>query len=106
MTALAIASGTDYAIFLIGRYHEARQNGEDPESAYYTAFHGVGHVILGSGLTIAGATLTLRLTRLSYFNSLAYPSGDGPDHRRRRRLDRRSGHPGRAAASGCSTPSG
>ena len=74
MTALAIASGTDYAIFLIGRYHEARQNGEDPESAYYTAFHGVGHVILGSGLTIAGAMLTLRLTRLSYFNSLAYPS--------------------------------
>ena len=74
MTALAIAAGTDYAIFLIGRYHEARQNGEDPESAYYSAFHGVGHVILGSGLTIAGAMLTLRLTRLSYFNSLAYPS--------------------------------
>lgn len=74
MTALAIAAGTDYAIFLIGRYHEARQNGEDPESAYYTAFRGVGHVILGSGLTIAGAMLTLRLTRLSYFNSLAYPS--------------------------------
>ena len=74
MTALAIAAGTDYAIFLIGRYHEARQNGEDPESAYYTAFHGVGHVILGSGLTIAGAMLTLRLTRLSYFSSLAYPS--------------------------------
>jgi putative drug exporter of the RND superfamily len=74
MTALSIAAGTDYAIFLLGRYHEARQNGEDPESAYYTAFHGVGHVILGSGLTIAGAMLTLRLTRLSYFNSLAYPS--------------------------------
>ncbi|WP_431239568.1 RND family transporter [Mycolicibacterium aichiense] len=74
MTALSIAAGTDYAIFLIGRYHEARQNGEDPESGYYSAFHGVGHVILGSGLTIAGAMLTLRLTRLSYFNSLAYPS--------------------------------
>ena len=74
MTALSIAAGTDYAIFLIGRYHEARQNGEEPEDAYYTAFHGVGHVILGSGLTIAGAMLTLRLTRLSYFNSLAYPS--------------------------------
>ncbi|WP_201274485.1 RND family transporter [Mycolicibacterium sp. CH28] len=74
MTALSIAAGTDYAIFLIGRYQEARQNGEDPEAAYYSAFHGVGHVILGSGLTIAGAMLTLRLTRLSYFNSLAYPS--------------------------------
>lgn len=74
LTALAIAAGTDYAIFLIGRYQEARQNDEDPESAYYTAFHGVAHVILGSGLTIAGAMLCLRLTRLAYFKSLAYPS--------------------------------
>jgi RND superfamily putative drug exporter len=74
LTALAIAAGTDYAIFLIGRYQEARQNDEDPESAYYTAFHGVSHVILGSGLTIAGAMLCLRLTRLAYFKSLAYPS--------------------------------
>ncbi len=74
LTALAIAAGTDYAIFLIGRYQEARQNGEDSETAYYSAFHGVAHVILGSGLTIAGAMLCLRLTRLAYFKSLAYPS--------------------------------
>ncbi len=77
LTALAIAAGTDYAIFLIGRYHEARQLGEDSESAYYTAFHGVGHVILGSGLTVAGAVLCLRLTRLAYFKSLAFPSAIG-----------------------------
>ncbi|ULN44831.1 MMPL family transporter (plasmid) [Mycolicibacterium crocinum] len=77
LTALAIAAGTDYAIFLIGRYQEARQNDEDPETAYYTAFHGVGHVILGSGLTIAGAVLCLRLTRLAYFKSLAFPSAIG-----------------------------
>lgn len=31
-------------------------------------------MILGSGLTIAGAMLCLRLTRLAYFKSLAYPS--------------------------------
>ncbi len=76
LTALAIAAGTDYAIFLIGRYQEARQNGQERESAYYSAFHGVAHVILGSGLTIAGAMLCLRLTRLAYFKSLAYPLGD------------------------------
>ena len=74
LTALAIAAGTDYAIFLIGRYQEARGKGEDPESAYFTAFHGVGHIILGSGLTVAGAMLTLRLTRLAYFKMLAFPS--------------------------------
>jgi RND superfamily putative drug exporter len=77
LTALAIAAGTDYAIFLVGRYHEARQAGEDPETAYYSAFRGVAHVILGSGLTIAGAVLCLRLTRLTYFKSLAIPSAVG-----------------------------
>ncbi|WP_084187615.1 RND family transporter [Mycobacterium paraffinicum] len=74
LTSLAIAAGTDYAIFLIGRYHEARQKGEDRETAYYTAFHGVGHVILGSGLTVAGAMLCLNFTRLNYFRSMGIPS--------------------------------
>jgi putative drug exporter of the RND superfamily len=74
LTSLAIAAGTDYAIFLIGRYHEARQSGEDREQAYYSAFHGVGHVILGSGLTIAGSMLCLHFTRLNYFSSMGIPS--------------------------------
>lgn len=74
ITSLVIAAGTDYLIFLIGRYHEARSNGEDRETAYYTAFQGVWHVILGSGLTIAGAMMCLRFTRLNYFNTLAVPS--------------------------------
>ncbi len=67
LVSLAIAAGTDYAIFLIGRYHEARHNGEDRETAYYTAFHGVSHVILGSGLTIAGALFCLHFTHMPYF---------------------------------------
>jgi putative drug exporter of the RND superfamily len=74
LTSLAIAAGTDYAIFLVGRYQEARQSGQDPEDAYYTAFHGVGHVILGSGLTIAGAMICLHFTRLNYFKSMGIPS--------------------------------
>jgi RND superfamily putative drug exporter len=77
LTSLAIAAGTDYAIFLIGRYQEARQSGQDREDAYYTAFHGVGHVILGSGLTIAGAMLCLHFTRLNYFSSMGIPSAIG-----------------------------
>ncbi|MDT7766433.1 MAG: putative drug exporter of the superfamily, partial [Mycobacterium sp.] len=47
LTTLAIAASTDYAIFLLGRYHEARQNGEDRETAFYTMYHGTAHVILG-----------------------------------------------------------
>jgi len=77
LSSLAIAAGTDYAIFLIGRYQEARRAGQDPETAYYTMFRGTFHIILGSGLTIAGATLCLHLARLSYFKALGIPSALG-----------------------------
>ena len=77
LVLLAIAAGTDYAIFLIGRYQEARQAGEDRESAYYTMFHGTAHVVLGSGLTIAGAMYCLSFTRLPYFETLGVPCAVG-----------------------------
>ncbi|GFG85006.1 MMPL/RND family transporter [Mycolicibacter algericus] len=77
LSSLAIAAGTDYAIFLIGRYHEARNAGEDREAAWYSMFRGTWHVILGSGLTIAGASLCLHFARLSYFKALGIPSALG-----------------------------
>ncbi len=77
LSSLAIAAGTDYAIFLIGRYQEARQAGQDRETAYYSMFRGTGHIILGSGLTIAGATFCLHFARLSYFTALGIPSALG-----------------------------
>ena len=77
LTMLAIAAGTDYGIFLIGRYQEAREAGEDPETAYYTTFRGVAPVVLGSGLTIAGATYCLSFTRLPWFNTMGAPVAIG-----------------------------
>jgi RND superfamily putative drug exporter len=77
LVTLAIAAATDYAIFLIGRYQEARGIGEDRESAYYTMFGGTAHVVLGSGLTIAGATFCLHFTNLPYFQSLGIPLAIG-----------------------------
>ncbi|ORW62784.1 MMPL family RND transporter [Mycolicibacterium peregrinum] len=77
LVTLAIAASTDYAIFLIGRYQEARSVGEDREQSYYTMFHGTAHVVLGSGLTIAGATLCLHFTNLPYFQSLGFPLAIG-----------------------------
>ncbi len=73
LTMMAIAAATDYVIFLFGRYQEARGRGVDKESAYYEMFHGTAHVILGSGLTIAGAMLCLHFTRSPMFNSLGVP---------------------------------
>jgi len=77
LVLLAIAAGTDYAIFIFGRYQEARTLGEDRERAFYTMFHGTAHVVLGSGLTIAGAMYCLSFTRLPYFQSLGIPCAVG-----------------------------
>ncbi len=77
LVMLAIAAATDYAIFLVGRYQEARGAGEDRESAYYTMFHGTAHVVLGSGFTIAGATFCLSFTRLPYFQTMGVPLAIG-----------------------------
>jgi len=74
---LAIAAGTDYAIFVVGRYHEARSAGEERETAFYTMFRGTVHVIVGSGLTIAGAVFCLYFTRLPYFQTLGVPAAIG-----------------------------
>jgi RND superfamily putative drug exporter len=73
VTMLTIAAGTDYVIFLLGRYQEARSAGQDREVAFYTAYHGVSHVILGSGLTIAGACMCLTMCTLPYFTSMGLP---------------------------------
>ena len=77
LTLLVIAAGTDYAIFVVGRYQEARSAGEDRDTAYYTMFRGTAHIVLGSGLTVAGAVACLSFTRLPYFQSLGIPAALG-----------------------------
>ncbi len=77
LVALAIAAGTDYGIFFIGRYQEARQAGADRETAYHTTYRGVAHVVLASGLTIAGAVFCLSFTRMPYFQTMGVPCAVG-----------------------------
>lgn len=77
LTLLVIAAGTDYVIFLLGRYQERRNDGMDREAAFHDMYRGTAHVILGSGLTIAGAVACLSFTRLPYFQSLGIPAALG-----------------------------
>jgi RND superfamily putative drug exporter len=77
LVALAMAAGTDYAIFFFGRYQEARQIGESREMAYYTTYRSVAPVVLGSGLTIAGAMLCLSFTRMPIFQTIGVPCAVG-----------------------------
>ncbi|MEV0672216.1 RND family transporter [Mycobacterium sp. NPDC050441] len=77
LVTLGIAAGTDYGIFFVGRYQEARQDGEEKEQAFYTTYRSVGTVVLASGLTIAGAVFCLSFTRLPYFRTLGIPCALG-----------------------------
>src|ERR1700741_455249 len=77
LIVLAIAASTDYAIFWVGRYQEARSRGLDRKAAYYNMFSGTAHVIIGSGLTVAGAMYCMSFTRLPYFHSLGLPCSMG-----------------------------
>jgi putative drug exporter of the RND superfamily len=77
LVTLGIAAGTDYGIFYVGRYQEARQAGKDKEAAFYTTYRSVAKVVLASGLTIAGAVYCLSFTRLPYFRTLGVPCALG-----------------------------
>jgi RND superfamily putative drug exporter len=77
LVAVGIAAGTDYGIFFLGRYQEARQAGEDREKAFYTTYHGVAKVVLASGSTIAGALFCLSFTRLPFFQPIGIPCAVG-----------------------------
>ncbi len=77
LVPVTIAAATDYMIFFVGRYQEARAAGQDREAAYYSMFRGTAHVVLGSGLTVAGALYCLSFARLPYFQSLGAPCSIG-----------------------------
>lgn len=77
LTMLGIAATTDYVIFVLGRYHEARNAGEDRATAFYTMYKSTAHVILGSGLTVAGAVFCLSFARLPFFQTAGVPMASG-----------------------------
>jgi RND superfamily putative drug exporter len=77
LTMLAIAAATDYGIFIFGRYREDRGLGLGRDDSYYATFKSVAPVIVGSGLTIAGATYCLSFARLPYFSTMGAPVAIG-----------------------------
>jgi putative drug exporter of the RND superfamily len=77
IAAMLLGAGTDYAIFLIGRYHEGRRRGIDPATALEQAYRGVAPVIVGSSLTIAVALACLSLAKVGMFRSVGIPCAIG-----------------------------
>ena len=70
MTAMIVGAGTDYAVFLISRYHEYLRAGADSDQAVVKAMGSIGKVIAGSAATVAITFLGMIFTRLPAFTSV------------------------------------
>lgn len=70
MTAMMIGAGTDYAVFLISRYHEYLRLGVDSDQAVARALPSIGKVIAASAATVAVTFLGMVFTRLGVFSTV------------------------------------
>jgi RND superfamily putative drug exporter len=70
MTAMIVGAGTDYAVFLISRYHEYIRSGTDSDLAVQKALSSIGKVIAASAATVAVTFLGMIFTRLPAFTNV------------------------------------
>lgn len=73
LTGVVLGATTDYAIFLISRYHELRREGLEPRLAARVASARVSAVIIGSALTVVLANACLGLAHVGLFRTTGPP---------------------------------
>ena len=67
LTAMLAGAGTDYAVFLISRYHDYLRAGDDSDAAVRNALTSVGKVITASAATVAVTFIGMVFTKLTVF---------------------------------------
>ncbi|OMC14877.1 MMPL/RND family transporter [Mycobacterium colombiense] len=77
MAAMTLGAGTDYAIFLVGRYHEGRRRGVEPGQALTQAYRSIAPVVIGSALTVSVALACLVFAKVGSFRSAGLPCAIG-----------------------------
>jgi putative drug exporter of the RND superfamily len=70
MSAVMIGAGTDYAVFLISRYHDYVRHGQDSDQAAKNAMMSIGKVVAASGATVAVTFLAMIFTKLEVFSAV------------------------------------
>ena len=73
MTAMVAGAGTDYAVFLISRYHEELRAGADSDAAVIAALGTVGKVIAASAATVAVTFLCMSFAKLGLLSTVGPP---------------------------------
>jgi len=70
LTAMLAGAGTDYAVFLISRYHDYLRMGATSDQAVAGALGSVGKVIAASAATVAVTFLGMIFTKLTVFSTV------------------------------------
>ncbi|WIM88718.1 RND family transporter [Candidatus Mycobacterium wuenschmannii] len=70
MSGIVYGAGTDYAVFLISRYHDYVRLGEDSDQAIRHALGSIGKVIAASAATVAVTFVAMVFTKLPVFSTV------------------------------------
>jgi putative drug exporter of the RND superfamily len=70
VSGMMLGAGTDYAVFLISRYHEYLRMGEESDTALVSALASIGKVIAASAGTVAITFLGMSFAKLGVFSTI------------------------------------
>ena len=70
VSGMMLGAGTDYAVFLISRYHEYLRMGYESDVALVSAMGSIGKVIAASAGTVAITFLGMTFAKLGVFSTI------------------------------------
>ncbi|MGV9799471.1 MMPL/RND family transporter [Mycobacterium sp. NPDC003449] len=77
LSAIMAGAGTDYAVFLISRYHDYLRSGADSDQAVEKAMFSIGKVITASAATVGLTFLLLSFTKMGVFRTVGTSAAIG-----------------------------
>jgi putative drug exporter of the RND superfamily len=77
LSAIMAGAGTDYAVFLISRYHDYVRSGADSDRAVRAAMISIGKVITASATTVGLTFLLLSFAKMGVFRTVGTSSAIG-----------------------------
>ena len=77
LSAIMAGAGTDYAVFLISRYHDYLRSGADFDQAVKAAMISIGKVITASATTVGITFLVMSFAKMGVFKTVGVSSAIG-----------------------------
>ena len=77
LSAIMAGAGTDYAVFLISRYHDYLRSGADFDQAVKAAMISIGKVITASATTVGITFLVMSFAQMGVFRTVGVSSAIG-----------------------------